>query len=62
MLRLLDQSEALIKSSKQEQEADYYDGDKSSTHQMASPYGHLKVKNLERVINYLRKSNDKNAQ
>jgi hypothetical protein len=61
MLRLLDQSEALIKSNKREQELDYYDGDKSSMNRMNSPYAHLKVKNLERVINYLRKSNDKNA-
>ena len=29
---------------------------------MSGPYGHLKVKNLERVIGYLRQSNDKDAQ
>ena len=59
MLKLLDQSEALIKSQK-EYDNDY-DHEHSSINRMSGPYGHLKVKNLERVINYLRYSNDKEA-
>ena len=61
MLKLLDQSEALIKSNKKDQGVEYLDDDGSSVHKMSSPYGHLKVKNLERVISYLRQSNDKDA-
>lgn len=59
MLKILEESVQLMK--KDENESESQEEDEYSPKRIKSPFRHIKVKNIERVIHFLRQSNDKQA-
>lgn len=61
MLKLIDESVRLMKREENELPEVADQDDPDSPARIRSPFSHIKVNNIERVIHYLRYSNDKDA-